>query len=93
MTVLIAPAGTEFQRILIVRLSSMGDIVHTLPAAAMLREVFPHATIGWLIEERWAELLCTLPTARSGARSPQRPLVDIVHTVNLKRWRNLLLST
>jgi heptosyltransferase I len=83
----------SIQRILIVRLSSMGDVIHTLPAAVMLREAFPHATIGWLIEERWAELLCTLPTPRSGARSQQRPLVDIVHTVSLKRWRNSLLST
>src|SRR6202008_2716424 len=74
-------------RILIVRLSSMGDVVHARPAAAALRQAFPNATIGWLIEERWAELLCTLPTPRSGARSPQRPLVDIIHTVNLKRWR------
>jgi heptosyltransferase I len=93
MTVPIAAAGTEFQRILIVRLSSMGDVVHTLPAAAMLREAFPHATIGWLIEERWAELLCTLSTPRSGTRSAQRPLADIVHTVSLKRWRQTLFST
>jgi heptosyltransferase I len=75
-----------------VRLSSMGDVIHALPAAAILRAALPHATIGWLIEERWAELLCTLPTPRCGARSPQRPLVDIIHTVNLKRWRSSLLS-
>jgi len=80
-------------RILIVRLSSMGDVVHALPAAAALRNAFPNATIGWLIEERWAELLCTLPTPRCGKRSPQRPLVDIVHTVNLKRWRRSLLES
>jgi heptosyltransferase-1 len=80
-------------RILIVRLSSMGDVVHALPAAAALRNAFPKATIGWLIEERWAELLCTLPTPRCGTRSPQRPLVDIVHTVNLKRWRRSLLES
>ena len=64
-----------FERILIVRLSSMGDIIHALPAAAMLRDAFPHAELGWLIEERWAELLCALSTPRSGVRSPQRPLV------------------
>jgi heptosyltransferase-1 len=80
-------------RILIVRLSSMGDIVHALPAAAALRNAFPNATIGWLIEERWAELLCTLPTPCCGARSAQRPLVDIVHAVNLKRWRRSLLES
>ena len=93
MTASIAPPSADFQRILIVRLSSMGDVVHSLPAAVMLREAFPHATIGWLIEERWAELLCTLPTPRSGAPSTQKPLADIVHTVNLKRWQASLFST
>ena len=49
--------------------------------------LFPESTIGWLIEERWAELLCTLPTPRAGPRSAQRPLVDRIHTVNMKQWR------
>ena len=70
----------------------MGDIIHTLPAAAALRHAFPHATLGWLVEERWAELLCTLRYPRSGRRSPQRPLIDRVHTVNLKAWRRALIS-
>jgi heptosyltransferase-1 len=70
----------------------MGDIIHTLPAATALREAFPDSEIGWVVEERWAELLCTLPTPRSGPRSPQRPLVDRIHTVNTRRWRKSLLS-
>src|SRR5215468_1711430 len=86
-------SNKNLKRILIVRLSSMGDVIQTLPAAALLRNTFPHATLGWLIEERWAELLCTLSTPRSGPRSSQRPLVDVVHTVNLKRWRRSLFST
>ncbi len=77
----------EIKRLLIIRLGAMGDVLHTLPAAAALRAAFPEAVMGWLIEERWAELLCTLPTPRSGPRSPQRPLVDRIHTVNTKRWR------
>lgn len=81
------------KRILIVRLSSMGDVIHALPAATALRQAFPEAAIGWLIEERWAELLCTLPTPRFGPRSPQRPLVDAIHAVNLKRWRSSLLAS
>ncbi len=76
------------ERLLIVRLSAMGDVIHTLPAVTALRHAFPHATIGWVIDERWAELLCTLRCPRSGARSPERPLVDHVHTVNLKKWRS-----
>jgi heptosyltransferase-1 len=82
----------RFERILIVRLSSMGDVIHALPAAAKLRAAFPNATLGWLIEERWAELLCTLSYPRAGPRSEQRPLVDHVHPVNLKRWRSSLFS-
>jgi heptosyltransferase-1 len=78
--------------LLIVRLSAMGDIIHTLPAAAALRQAFPHATLGWLIEERWAELLCTLRYPRSGRRSPQRPMVDRVHSVNTAEWRHAPFS-
>jgi len=81
------------RRLLIVRLGSMGDIIHTLPAVTALRQAFPEATLGWIVEESWAELLCTLPEPRSGPRSPQRPLVDRVHTVNTKSWRKSLLST
>ena len=86
------PAGAGIQRLLIVRLGSMGDIIHTLPAVTALRRTLPDATIGWIVEERWAELLCTLPTPRSGLRSPQRPLVDRIHTVNTMRWRSALFS-
>lgn len=85
-------SNSKIERLLIVRLSAMGDIIHALPAAGALREKFPEATIGWVIEERWAELLCTLPTARSGPRSSQRPLVDKIHSVNLKPWRRSLHS-
>src|SRR5579872_531364 len=70
----------------------MGDVIHTLPAALALREAFPQAHIGWLIEERWAELLCVPGVARRGPRSALRPLVDEVHTVNLKEWRRSLFS-
>ena len=83
---------TPPERILIVRLGAMGDIIHGLPAVAALRAALPKAKLGWLVEERWAELLCTLPTARSGPRSPQRPLVDRIHTVNTKQWRAALFS-
>ncbi len=88
----LAPAASlseqKIDRLLIVRLGAMGDVVHGLPAAAALRAAFPDTTLGWLIEERWAELLCTLPTPRSGPRSAQRPLVDRIHTVNTRQWRS-----
>lgn len=70
----------------------MGDVIHTLPAAQLIREAFPHAQIGWLIEERWASLLCAPDTPLRGPRSPQRPLADWVHTVNLITWRKSLFT-
>jgi heptosyltransferase-1 len=76
----------KIQRLLIVRLSAMGDVIHTLPAVHALREAFPQAHIGWLIEERWAELLCSAGAPRRGVRSYLRPLVDELHTVSLKAW-------
>lgn len=80
------------ERILIVRLGAMGDVIHGLPAAAALGAALPGAMLGWLIEERWAELLCTLSTPRSGPRSAQRPLVDRIHTVNTRQWRRAPFS-
>ncbi len=85
-------SSPKMARLLIVRLSAMGDVIHTLPAVQSLREAFPQAFIGWLIEERWAELLCAPGAARRGRRSSLRPLVDEVHTVNLKAWGKSLFS-
>jgi lipopolysaccharide heptosyltransferase I len=82
----------RFDSLLVVRLSAMGDVIHTLPAVAALREALPNVTLGWLIEERWAELLCTLRYPRSGTRSPQRPLIDRVHSVNTTEWRRAPFS-
>ncbi|OGD22742.1 MAG: hypothetical protein A2W03_04090 [Candidatus Aminicenantes bacterium RBG_16_63_16] len=47
--------------ILIVRLSSLGDIVHTLPAFAALRRSFPAARIRWAVEQPGREILDLVP--------------------------------
>ena len=44
-------------RFLVVRLGSLGDIVHTFPAVAALRESFPAANIVWLTHPRWEFLV------------------------------------
>lgn len=45
------------RRILIVRLSSLGDIVHALPVSHALRSYYPGASIVWLTQERYKSLL------------------------------------
>ncbi len=43
--------------ILIVKLGSIGDIIHTLPALAVIRRALPGAEISWVVEGRSAEML------------------------------------
>jgi lipopolysaccharide heptosyltransferase I len=48
-------------KILIIKLSSLGDIIHTLPAFQSLRASFPEGRIDWLVECRLAFLLSAVP--------------------------------
>ncbi|MCJ7681690.1 MAG: glycosyltransferase family 9 protein, partial [Candidatus Aminicenantes bacterium] len=48
-------------RFLIVRLSSLGDILHTLPAFSALRRRFPEAEISWLVGEKGRDILSLVP--------------------------------
>ncbi len=49
------------QKFLVIRLSSIGDIVHALPAVAALGNTFPDAEITWAVETRYACLLQNNP--------------------------------
>jgi len=44
-------------RILIVKLSSLGDVVHAMPALQDMRAAFPHAQIDWVVEKGFAPLV------------------------------------
>jgi heptosyltransferase I len=64
-------------KILIVKLGSIGDIVHTLPSLAAIRRAMPRAEISWAVERRVAEIL------------RDNPFVDRlieVDTKALRRW-------
>jgi len=65
-------------RILVVRLGAMGDVIHALPAAASLKQSFPHCFLAWAIEPRWTPLL------------EGNPYLDEVIPVDRSSWRSLL---
>jgi len=48
---------SEVQRLLIVKPSSLGDVVHALPALAALRRRFPWSKLAWLVKREWAAVL------------------------------------
>lgn len=47
----------HYKHIAIIKLSALGDIVHTLPSAARMRRLYPGARISWIVESAGAKLL------------------------------------
>jgi heptosyltransferase-1 len=88
---------TKF-RLLVVRLGSMGDILHALPAVTALRVRHPDWEIGWVVEPRWRALL-SAGNREQGIGNwklgPEQPLVDRLHFAPAKAWgrRPLTLQT
>lgn len=73
--------------ILIVKLSAIGDVVHTLPALNALRRRFPKAHITWLVEEAAADLVvghCALDRVLISKRKYW------LHELKTRRWRRSL---
>lgn len=63
-------------RILIVKLSSLGDVIQTLPTLNDMRQALPHAIFDWVVEEAFARLL-----------KSHVPCLDRVLPVAQRRWR------
>jgi heptosyltransferase I len=49
--------GKEFERILLIKPSAVGDVVHALPVLAKLRQRYPSARIDWMLTPQIAELI------------------------------------
>lgn len=69
-----APDFAAARRILIVKPSSLGDIVHTLPLAALIRREAPQANLRWLVNEAWAPLLHGHPLLDGVIEFPRQAL-------------------
>jgi len=61
------------QRLLVIRLSAFGDVIHTIPAVVALREALPETEIAWAVEPAYAELVETVARVKA-------------IRVSLKRW-------
>lgn len=67
-------------RLLIVKTSSLGDVIHNLPIVADIHSRYPDMRIDWLVEESFADI----PRLHAGVAN--------VHTVAARRWRKALLD-
>ncbi|CAG4911778.1 lipopolysaccharide heptosyltransferase I [Paraburkholderia gardini] len=68
------------QKILIVRVSSLGDVVHNMPVIADILRRYPEAQIDWLVEESFIELVQLVHGVRRAI------------PFSLRRWRKRLFS-
>lgn len=67
-------------RILIIKMSSMGDVFHTFPALSDAKMALPHLEIDWVVEKSFAEIPCW------------HPAVHRVFAIELRKWRKSLLA-
>lgn len=68
-------------RVLLIKTSSLGDVVHTLPALTDAQRAIPGIRIDWVVEEGFAEI------------PSWHPAVGEVIPVAIRRWRKNLLKT
>ena len=73
-------------KILLVKLSSLGDVLHNLPIVWDLRKRLPNAQIDWIVEEAYVHLLEPLKTTASFRG------IDRIVPIAFRRWRKSLFS-
>lgn len=67
--------GETMAKILIIRLTSLGDVIFTIPLACTLKENDKDTTIGWIVAEKGLDVI------------NNNPCIDKCHFVPLKKWR------
>ena len=75
------------QRILFVKLSSLGDVIHHLPAVTDLARRIPGAHVAWAVEEAYAELVRLHPAVQESIPVGLRALRS--HPLDSERWRRI----
>jgi heptosyltransferase-1 len=78
--------ANEAPKILLVKLSSLGDVLHNLPIVWDLRKRLPEAQIDWIVEEGYVHLLEPLKTTDKFRG------IDRIIPVAFRRWRKSLFS-
>ena len=78
---------TAFRHILVLKPSSLGDIVHTLPAVAALRARHPAARITWMVNPEWAPLIEGNPHVSDTLIFPRADFRGAAGWLKFLRWR------
>jgi len=80
----------SYPRILLVKLSSFGDVLHALPTLEALRAANPLAHITWLVEAAYAPLLSGHPALNEVWVAPRLRPAELLSGSNPATWRRLI---
>lgn len=78
------------KHLLVLKPSSLGDVVHTLPAVSALRAKFPAARLTWMVSDEWAPLLEGNPEISDLLVFPRRDFRGPLGPARFLRWRSSL---
>jgi len=78
------PAGG--QRVLIVKLGALGDIVHAIPVAAALRRAWPSVCIDWLVSPRHRAILDLVPVVNRRLEMPDWKMPGMIGELRRNRY-------
>jgi len=78
------------RHLLVLKPSSLGDVVHTMPAVSALRAKFPAARITWMVSDEWAPLLEGNPDVSDLLSFPRREFRGPLGPLRFLRWRSTL---
>lgn len=78
-----APAPAD---VLVVKPSSFGDIIHTLPAVHFLKAAYPASRFHWVVNPEWVPLLAGNPDLTSVIEFPRRELRGLAAIPGFLRW-------
>lgn len=81
------PSLRDFRSAIIIKPSSLGDIVHTLPAVKALRAAHPHLKIRWLANTEWTPILQGSPLIDEVIPFPRKTFRGLAGLLRFWNWR------
>ena len=87
------PDLRDFRSVLVVKPSSLGDIVHTLPAVHAIKTSFPHLQLRWIAKPEWLPLIEGSPDVDQTIPFPQREFKGLRGAGRLASWTRLWNAT
>ena len=79
---------SDCEKILVVKPSALGDVIHTLPAVYALHQAAPQASISWVVNTEWAPILEGISHIHNRVLFPRREWKGWRDILKAREWAN-----